>query len=57
MKALIAQTIVYFFTSCLCIYIENWVIHHKEELREKRDQLVKKAGIDREEDARIITGR
>ena len=25
--------------------------------KEKRDRLAKKAGIDREEDARIITGR
>lgn len=57
MKALIAQTIIYFFTACLCVYIENWVIHHKEQIREKRDLLAKKAGIDREEDARIITGR
>ena len=57
MKALIAQTIIYFFTACLCVYIENWVIHHKEQIEEKRDLLAKKAGIDREEDARIITGR
>lgn len=57
MKALIAQTIIYFFTACLCVYIENWVIHHKEQIEEKRDRLAKKAGIDREEDARIITGR
>lgn len=57
MKALIAQTIIYFFTACLCVYIENWVIHHKEQIKEKRDLLAKKAGIDREEDARIITGR
>ena len=33
MKAMILQTIIYFFLSCACIYLENWVIHHKEELR------------------------
>ncbi len=56
MKALVMQTIVYFFTSCICIYVENWVIHHKEQIQERRELIAKKAGIDREEDARIIAG-
>lgn len=57
MKAMVLQTILYFFTSCACIYIENWVIRHKEELRQRRDRLARKAGIDREKDARIIAGQ
>ena len=56
MKAMVLQTIIYFFLSCACIYIENWVIRHKDEIREKRDELARRAGIDREEDARIIAG-
>ena len=56
MKAMILQTIIYFFLSCACIFAENWVIRHKEELREKRDELARRAGIDRAEDARIIAG-
>ena len=56
MKAMVLQTIIYFFLSCACIYIENWVIHHRKEIDERRDALARRAGIDREEDARIIAG-
>ena len=56
MKAMVLQTITYFFLSCACIYIENWVIHHRKEIDERRDALARRAGIDREEDARIIAG-
>ena len=56
MKAMILQTIIYFFLSCACIFAENWVIRHKEKIREKRDELARRAGIDRAEDARIIAG-
>ena len=57
MKAMVLQTIIYFFLSCVCVYVENWVIRHKHEIERRRDELAKRAGIDREEDARIITGR
>ncbi len=56
MKAMIVQTIIYFFLSCAAIYIENWVLRHKEALIEKRDRLEKRVGIDRAEDAKIIAG-
>ena len=57
MRAMILQTIIYFGTSCGCIFAENWVIRHKEEIKEKREALARKAGIDKVEDARIIAGR
>ncbi len=56
MKAMIVQTIVYFFLACAAIYVENWVIRHKEALIERRDRLEKRVGIDRAEDAKIIAG-
>ena len=55
-RAMILQTIIYFFLSCACIYAENWVIRHKEKIEEKKAELVRRAGIDPEEDARIIAG-
>ena len=57
MRIMILQTIIYFFLSCACIYVENWVIRHKEEIRERKDELARKVGIDRSEDARIIAGK
>lgn len=57
MRIMILQTIIYFGTACACIFAENWVIRHKEEIREKRDELARKAGIDKAEDARIIAGK
>lgn len=56
MRAMILQTIIYFFLSCACIYAENWVIRHKEKIEERKAELVRRAGIDPEEDARIIAG-
>lgn len=56
MKAMIVQTIVYFFLACAAIYVENWVIRHKEALIERRDRLEKRVGIDRAEDTKIIAG-
>jgi hypothetical protein len=53
---MILQTIIYFFLSCACIYAEKWVIRHKEKIEEKKAELVRRAGIDPEEDARIIAG-
>ena len=57
MKAMILQTIIYFFLSCAAIYAENWFIRHKESLLEKRSRLEKRIGIDRAEDAKIIAGK
>ncbi len=56
MKAMIAQTIIYFFLACAAIYIENWVLRHKEALIEKRNRFEKRVGIDRAEDTKIIAG-
>ena len=56
-RALTAQTIVFFFLACAAVYAENWVIRHRETLRERREQLAARVGIDRAEDHRIITGR
>ena len=56
MKAMIVQTIIYFFLACAAIYLENWVLRHKEALIERRNRLEKRVGIDRAEDAKIIAG-
>ncbi len=56
MKAMIVQTIIYFFLACAAIYIENWVLRHKEALIEKRNRFEKRVGIDRVEDTKIIAG-
>ena len=56
MRVMVLQTIIYFFLSCVCIFAENWVIRHREEIREKKDILARKVGIDHEEDVRIIAG-
>ncbi len=55
-KALTAQTIVYFFLSCAAVHVENWVIHHKEAIRERKRELDERLGIDNSEDASIISG-
>ena len=56
MSGMILQTIIYFFTASMCMLGENWVIRHKERIKEIRDANAKKLGIDRAEDARIIAG-
>ena len=56
MRAMTLQTIIYFFLACAAIYVENWVLRHKEELRERRERLAKRVGIDSAEDAKIIAG-
>ena len=56
MKAMVLQTIIYFFLACACIYIENWVIKHKESIQGRKEELARRAGIDHEEDLRIIAG-
>ena len=57
MIALTIQTVVYFFLSTVAVYIENWIIRHKEEIEERKAALEKEIGIDfHEEDRRMITG-
>lgn len=57
MIALTIQTVVYFFLSTIAVYIENWIIRHKEEIEERKAALEKEIGIDfNEEDRRMITG-
>ena len=38
------------------VYAENWYLHHKEVLQEKKRELAAKAGVDLDEDRRIIAG-
>ena len=56
-RAMTVQAIVFFFLSCAAVYAENWVIRHREMLRERREQFAARVGIDREKDNRIISGR
>lgn len=56
MVALTIQTIVYFALACIAVYAENWYLHHKEVLQEKKRELAAKAGVDLDEDRRIIAG-
>jgi ABC-2 type transport system permease protein len=51
------QTIVYYCISYISIYIENWLIKHKKEIKETKTRLAAKAGIDLEEDKIIIAGK
>ena len=57
MIALTIQTVVYFILATAAVYAENWVIRHKDEIEEKKEEFEKEIGIDfREEDIRIIRG-
>ncbi|MBR4757071.1 MAG: ABC transporter permease [Bacteroidales bacterium] len=56
MTFLVLQTVIYFFLAYVCIFIENWGIRHKEEITQRKEELARRVGIDRAEDARIITG-
>ena len=57
MIALTIQTVVYFFLSTVAVYIENWIIRHKEEIEERKAALEKEIGIDfHEEDRKMIAG-
>jgi hypothetical protein len=55
--AMTLQTIIYYAISCIAIFIENWIIKHKEMLLEARNKIAAKAGIDLDEDRRIIAGK
>jgi ABC-2 type transport system permease protein len=55
--AMTLQTIIYYSISCISIYVENWIIKHHQELEAARDKIAARAGIDLEEDKRIIAGK
>ncbi len=57
MIAMTVQTIIYFFTACVAIYVENWVIRHKAELSEKKREIAERVGVDLDEDRKIIAGK
>lgn len=56
MIGLTIQTIIYFFLACVSCYVENWIIRHKTMLSAAKEALAKKAGVDLEEDRKIIAG-
>ena len=56
MRTMVLQTIIYFLLACASFNLENWVTRHIDTIRDKRDDLAQKVGIDRKEDARIIKG-
>lgn len=56
MTIMVVQTIIYFILACAGVFFEHWVIRNIDRLRETRDDIAQLAGIDREEDARIIKG-
>ena len=56
MIGLTIQTIVYFALACIAVYAENWYLHHKEMLKEKKRELAARAGVDLDEDRKIIAG-
>lgn len=50
------QTIIYFALAMVSIYVENLAIKHKDSLREARERLRNRVGIDTEADVRMIRG-
>lgn len=56
MMAMTLQTILYYLFANVAIHVENWLIKHREEISQRREQLAARIGIDIEEDARIIAG-
>ena len=56
MIGLTIQTIIYFALACIAVYAENWYLHHKEILKEKKRELAARAGVDLDEDRKIIAG-
>ncbi len=57
MIAMTIQTIIYFLAACVAIYVENWVIRHKEKLSEKKREIAERVGVDLDEDRKIIAGK
>lgn len=50
------QIVVYYFLSCVSVYVENKIIEHKEKLKEVKYRIAARIGIDKAEDRRIIAG-
>ncbi|MCQ2146116.1 MAG: ABC transporter permease [Bacteroidales bacterium] len=53
---LTVQSIVYYFLSCVSIYVENWIIKNRHKIIVKRDSLAKRLGHDLEHTSYIIGG-
>lgn len=54
--AMTLQTAAYAALSFVAVYAENWVLKHRDRLKQARRELDAKVGIDREKDLRIIAG-
>lgn len=50
------QIVVYYFLACAGVYIENWMVRHRERIAGAKRELALRAGVDLEEDRRIIAG-
>lgn len=53
---LFIQTICYYCLATIAVHIENWILKHKEVLKARKAELASRAGIDEDEDRRIIAG-
>ena len=53
---MVIQTNVYLALAFVAYYIENWISLHKERIRDKRNALHAKLGLDREKMRSIIEG-
>lgn len=51
------QIVAYYFFACAGVYVEMWITEHKEKLRQAKRVLAYRAGVDLNEDKKIITGR
>lgn len=56
LTAMTIQTIVYFGTSCIAIYAENWIVKNRIHFNRLKIRIAEKAGFDIDEDRKIIAG-
>jgi len=54
--AMTIQTVAYYFLASAAVYAENWVIKHRDKIRQRQDKLATDAGIDLEAEAYMIGG-
>jgi len=54
--AMTIQTIVYYVLASVAIYVENWVLKHREEIRLRRELVAATLGYDKEANLRDIGG-
>lgn len=50
------QIVVYYFLACAGVYIESWMVRHREKIAEAKRELASRAGVNLDEDRRIIAG-